>query len=103
MYLAAFSNERGWPVASISLATTVYFIIGGVPGCGWPASSPARDVRLPIVAGAILGGVSLALLGQVEQRWQLYLVYAVFALGFSGAGLIPVTTVVARWYHAGAR
>ena len=26
--------------------------------------------------------------------------YAVFALGFSGAGLIPVTTVVTRWYHA---
>ena len=25
--------------------------------------------------------------------------YAVFALGFSGAGLIPVTTVVTRWYH----
>ena len=25
--------------------------------------------------------------------------YAVFAFGFSAAGLIPVTTVVTRWYH----
>ena len=39
------------------------------------------------------------MLGHVEERWQLYLVYAVFALGFAGAGLIPVTTVVTRWYH----
>ena len=35
-----------------------------------------------------------------QERWQLYVVYAVFAFGFSGAGLIPVTTVVTRWYHA---
>jgi MFS family permease len=58
-----------------------------------------HDVRVPIVGGAILGGVSLAALGQVQERWQLYLVYTVFALGFAGAGLIPVTTVVTRWYH----
>ena len=32
VYLNAFSNERGWPVASISLATTLYFIVGGVTG-----------------------------------------------------------------------
>ena len=29
------------------------------------------------------------MLGQVEERWQLYVVYAVFALGFAGAGLDP--------------
>ncbi len=34
-----------------------------------------------------------------QERWQLYAVYAVFALGFAGAGLVPVTTVVTRWYH----
>ena len=56
-------------------------------------------MRIPIVAGGILGGGSLAVLGHVEERWQLYVVYAVFALGFAGAGLVPVTTVVTRWYH----
>ncbi len=101
VYLNAFRNERGWPVASISLATTVYFIIGGVSGLLVARVIARRDVRIPIVAGGILGGLSLAALGQVQERWQLYLVYAVFALGFSGAGLIPVTTVVARWYHVG--
>ena len=99
VYLNAFSNEQGWPVASISLATTLYFVVGGVTGLFVARLIARRDVRIPIVAGAILGGVSLALLGQVEERWQLYVVYAVFALGFSGAGLIPVTTVVTRWYH----
>ncbi len=99
VYLNAFSRERGWPLASISLATTLFFIVAGVVGL-WVARLIARhDVRIVIVGGAVLGASALALLGQVQERWQLYVVYAVFAFGFSGAGLIPVTTVVTRWYH----
>lgn len=100
VYLNAFSNERGWPVASISLATTIYFVVGGATGLFVARLIAKRDVRIPIVGGAIIGASALAVLGQVQSRWQLYLVYAVFALGFSGSGLITVTTVVTRWYHA---
>ena len=99
VYLNAFAKEKDWPVASISLATTLYFVVGGVTGLFVARLIARRDVRIAIAGGAITGGVSLALLGQVEEKWQLYVVYAVFALGFSGAGLIPVTTVVTRWYH----
>jgi MFS family permease len=99
VYLNAFYREKGWPVASISLATTLYFVVGGVSGLFVARLIARRDVRIPIVGGAIAGAASLAMLGQVEERWQLYLVYGIFALGFSGAGLIPVTTVVTRWYH----
>jgi MFS family permease len=99
VYLNAFSNERGWPVASISLATTLYFVVGGLTGLYVARLIARRDVRIPMVGGAIAGAVSLAALGQVHERWQLYLAYGVFAFGFSGAGLIPVTTVVTRWYH----
>jgi len=100
VYLNAFSRERGWAVTSISLATTVYFVVGGVTGLFVARVIARHDVRVPIVGGAIGGAASLAVLGQVEQRWQLYLVYTVFAFSFSCAGLIPVTTVVTRWYHA---
>ena len=99
VYLNAFSRERQWPVASISLATTLYFIVGGIVGLVVARIIARRDVRIVIVGGGVLGGVALALLGQVQERWQLYLVYAVFAMGFAGAGLVPITTVVTRWYH----
>ena len=103
VYLNAFSRERDWPVASISLATTVFFVVCGVAGLYIARIIARRDVRIPIVAGGVLGGGALAVLGQVEERWQLYAVYAVFALGFAGAGLVPVTTVVTRWYHVRRR
>jgi len=99
VYLNALSRERGWEVASISLATTLFFVVAGVVGLGIARLIARYDVRVPIVAGGLLGGVALFGLGRVEERWQLYAVYAVFALGFSGAGLIPVTTTVTRWYH----
>ena len=99
VYLNAFSKERGWSLASISLATTLFFIIGGVVGLWIARVIARRDVRAVLVFGGVLGALALAVLGQVQERWQLYAVYAVFAVGFSAAGLIPVTTVVTRWYH----
>ena len=32
VYLQAFSRELGWSVSSISLATTLFFLVGGVSG-----------------------------------------------------------------------
>jgi len=99
VYLNAFSNEKGWALGTISLGTTIFFIVGGAAGM-WVARLIARyDVRYVLVGGAVTAGASLALLGQVETQWQMFVVYAVFALGYAGAGLVPATTVVTRWFH----
>lgn len=98
VYLNAFSNERGWSLASISLATTVFFVVGGFAGLFVARTIARRDVRWVMAAGGVIGAVALVLLGQVQERWQLYAVYTLFAIGFSAAGLIPATTVVTRWY-----
>jgi len=99
VYLNAFSNEKGWSLSSISLATTVFFVVGGSIGILVARLIARHDVRYVIVGGGLLGGGALALLGQVEQQWQLYVVYGVFAVGWAGVGLVPVTTVVTRWFH----
>ena len=99
VYLNAFSRERGWDVASVSLATTLFFLVGGVVGL-WVARLVARyDVRFVIVGGGLLGGGALAILGQVQEQWQLFVVYGVFAVGWTGAGMVPTTTVITRWFH----
>ncbi|MFM8836345.1 MAG: MFS transporter, partial [Actinomycetota bacterium] len=36
----------------------------------------------------------------VTQRWQLFVVYSFYALGWAASGMGPVTTVVTRWFHA---
>jgi MFS family permease len=99
VYLNAFSNEKGWDVASISLATTLFFLVGGVVGVFVARAIARWDARVVIVGGGVLGAAALAVLGQVDEPWQLYVVYAVFAVGWSASGLIPATTVVTRWFH----
>lgn len=99
VYLNAFSKERGWSLSSISLATTIFFVSTGFVGMLVARLITRYDARRVMVAGAVIGAVALALLGQVREQWQLYLVYLLFAFGFGAAGLVPVTTVVTRWYN----
>lgn len=100
VYLNAFSNEFGWTVSSISLATTSFFLVSGLSGLWIAKFIATRDVRIMILGGAILGTVALYLLGFVEHRWQLFAVYILYALGWSAAGFGPATTIVTRWFHA---
>jgi MFS family permease len=52
-----------------------------------------------IIGGATLAAVALFSMRFVEQRWQLFVVYCFYALGWSASGMGPVTTVVTRWFH----
>ncbi len=99
VYLNAFSKEQDWPLSSISFAVTIFFIVGGLFGLVAARLIARYDVRAVIVAGAVISGGSLAAVGQVTSQWQLYLAYAVFAVGYALCGLVPTTTVVTRWFH----
>ena len=99
VYLNAISNEQGWNVASVSLATTVFFLVSGVAGVAVARLMQTIDVRYLMIGGAVVASAMLALLGQIEERWQLYVIYSVFAAGWAGAGLVPATTVVTRWFQ----
>ena len=99
VYLQAFSRELGWSVSSISLATTLFFLVGGISGV-WIAKFIAKhDVRIMVLGGATLATIALFSMRFVEQKWQLFVVYGFYALGWSASGMGPVTTVVTRWFH----
>lgn len=100
VYLGAFSREFGWTVSSMSLATTVFFAVAGVAGL-WVAKLNDRfDPRWTVLGGSVLAAFALVSMGWVSERWHLFAVYVLFSIGWSGAGLGPVTTVVTRWFHA---
>jgi len=100
VYLNALSNERGWDVSAISLATTWFFFVAGIVGVLAARLIALYDLRYVVAVGSVIGGVALAALGRVDELWQLFIVYGVFAAGWALAGLVPMTTVVTRWFHA---
>ncbi len=99
VYLTALKDAHGFSEGALGIATALVFGVTGVVGLLAGNRISGHDVRPVIVFGAVTGAVALFLLGRVEELWQLYLVYVLFAVGFGSAGLVPCTTVVTRWFH----
>lgn len=98
VYLRALTTERGFSVGEVSGATAAFFLTSGIAGLPVARLIERYDARLTIAAGAVISGICLAFLGQVSALWQVYGLYVVFGIGFAGAGLVPATTLVTRWF-----
>jgi MFS family permease len=99
VFLNTFSRELDWQVSSVSLATTLFFLVSGIAGVFVAQLIERVDARIVVCAGAAIGAVSLSLFGQITQKWQLYVVYIVYAIGWSAAGLVTASTIVTRWFQ----
>lgn len=101
-YLTVLTREHeaeGWTVGQISGAVALFFLLGGVVGLVVARQIARHDIRIVVVAGAVIGSAALLMLGHVDEVWQVYVVYAVLTVGHTCAGLVPAATVVTRWFH----
>jgi MFS family permease len=97
--LAAFVAERGFPVGLASSATATFFIAAGIGGLAAGRLVDRFDVRFFVIGGTLLGTLALASVGTLSATWQLYAFHVVLGAGHGIAGLVPVTTVMARWFN----
>src|SRR5262249_32862060 len=97
--LDAFVAQRGFPVGLASSATATFFIAAGLGGLVAGRLLGRVDVRLLIVGGVILGTAALAYVGSLTAVWQLYAFYVALGLAHGISGLVPVTTVITRWFN----
>jgi MFS family permease len=87
-------------VALASSATATFFIAAGIGGVIAGRLIERIDARIVIATSAVVGALALASLSQLRETWQLYLFHVVFGLAHGASGLVPVTTLVARWFNA---
>jgi len=99
IYLDALTDEQSFSTTSVSLATSVFFIVSGVIGQVVARLIERYDLRIIVGVGGVVCASSLFLLGRVTSVAQLYAVYILFAVGFALTGLIPSTTLVTRWFQ----
>jgi MFS family permease len=97
--LAAFVAERGFPVGLASSATATFFIAAGFGGLAAGRLVDRFDVRFFVIGGTLLGTLALASVGTLSAAWQLYAFHVVLGVGHGFAGLVPVTTVMTRWFN----
>jgi len=90
--------QRGWPLAKVSAASSLFFIAAGVFGPPIGVFIDRYGARGSIFAGLACMAVALVSIGQVSSPTGLYPAYILFALGFALAGGIPNSAIVTRWF-----
>lgn len=96
--LDAFVSQRGFSVSVASNATAVFFVAAGVAGVFAGQLVDRFDPRYVIIGAATTSSLALLSIGVLTETWQLFAFYAVFGFAYGGCGLVPTTTLVARWF-----
>jgi len=96
--LQAATEEFDASVSAVSGATTMFFAVGGVSSFALARLMDRADLRWFYVAGGVAGAAALTGLRWVNSVAGLYVFFALFGVGFALAGLVPGTSVVARWF-----
>jgi MFS family permease len=97
--LRAAKEELGVSVSVVSGATALFFGVSGVAGFVLSKAMDRIDIRWFYAAGAVIGGGALTGLRWVDSVAELYAFFFVFGIAFATGGLVPSTTVVARWFN----
>jgi len=98
VFLKPLKDEHHWSTTVVSGATGLYFSISGLTsafvGARIDRSGPMRFM----VIGTLVNGASAAVIGFVDSVWQLYAVYAVFAVAFGMSSSVAVNAIMTRWF-----
>ncbi len=96
--LDALCHERGWSRASVSGATSVYFLVSGMAGLAVGRGVDRFGARRFIAVGAPVLALGLVGMGRAESQGVVYLCALAMALGVALSGPVPTSAIVTRWF-----
>ena len=96
--LEALVATRGFSVAQISGANTMFLVVGGLGGIAVGELISRYDARWCIAAGTLFIAVTYYWLPAANSLGTIYLAYAALGVGYAMTALVPATTLVARWF-----
>lgn len=89
----------GWSMATIGAAFMVYYLTGAIfaPISGWLGDR--YGPRLMLVAGGILFGISMVMMGLVSQTWHFYFTFSFMLALTQAISMVSLMAAVARWFR----
>jgi MFS family permease len=98
IFLEPLKDEHGWSTTQVSWAPTIYFLVSGLTGAIVGPFIDRRGPKVLMVAGIVVNGAAGAAIGLVDELWQLYAVYFVFAVAFGASSSVAVSAIMTRWF-----
>jgi LPXTG-motif cell wall-anchored protein len=96
--LYAIHAHRGWPLALISAAVTLHFLLGALVVANLPACY--RRWGLPAVtrAGALAAALGMFGWAAADQPWQLFAATLLSGAGWAATGGAAINAMVSPWF-----
>lgn len=98
IFLKPLKEDHGWSDTAVSVAPAIYFTVSGLAGAFIGPYLDRSGPKRFMLVGTVLSAVSASFIGLVNELWQLYFVYFVFALGFGMSSSIAVNAIMTRWF-----
>jgi MFS family permease len=98
IFLRPLSEEFGWTRAATSGAMSVVMGISGLIGIIMGKLTDKYKVRIIILVGVLIGGLSYLLLSNMNSLWQLYLYFGLGAGICVGSTYTPVNATISKWF-----
>lgn len=98
VYLTELNRLHGWPTALISAGITGFYLLTATLVVFISDAIARLGPRRVMLIGAVSFGLSLALLAFIDALWQLYLVYALMAVGAATMHVGAITNVLGLWF-----
>lgn len=89
----------GWDIGVIGFGLGTYFFVAAIAAPITGRLGDRYGARRMMVAGGILYGTSMVLLGFVTQLWQFFLVFGVLLALTQSISMVPLMASVSGWFR----
>ena len=99
LFFKALETEFGWSRTLLSSCTSIAFLVMGSLAVFGGRLNDRYGPRAVLAVAGTLCGLGYALLSQVSQPWQLFVIFGLFiGVGMSSHDVVTLSTI-ARWFR----
>ena len=98
VFLSAIREARGWPLALVSTAVTVHFLVGAVVGARLPALHRRFGAAAVTKAGAVSIAVGILGWATATAPWQLFVATVLSGAGWGAMSAAAINAIVSPWF-----
>lgn len=98
VFLSVVGQARGWPLALISTAITVHFLVGAAAGARLPALHRRFGAAAVTKAGAACMAVGISGWALAAAPWQLFVAAVLSGAGWSAMSAAAINAIVSPWF-----
>jgi Major Facilitator Superfamily len=98
VFLSVVRETRGWPLALISTAVTMHFLIGAVAGANLPLLYRRLGAAAVTKLGALCLAAGLSGWALAAAPWQLFVAAALSGAGWGAMSAAAINAIVSPWF-----